>query len=636
MSSPPKSGAPFRAWLLLAVAGATWIALGRAVLYALDRGYFAGEFAARLPSILALRTVDTLALALLLFLGMGVAAMLLRRNRFAPLALPPLAGLYAFLAWGHLTMRLPVEQYGYPGFGSARGIAANAIAAGCALLLATLLFLPLLAPAGALGKRFVGALLTLSRLTRVSGLALLVIVVGLWALPRGGADDERPNLILISIDTLRADHVGAYGYEGGTTPNLDRFAAEAVRFDSAFSHHPWTLTAHATMLTGLHPSAHRVDRDRALSPRVPTLAGLLQDEGYATLGVADENEWLNERYGFARGFQDYRQIEGGADLKVQQILDGLEDWAHSPFFLFAHFYDVHSDWEQLPYESELADRLRHAGWYEGDFDGCDGERGCASRLLATMNETGERLEEDELRYLESLYDAGISTFDRQLGVLLEGLEAAGRFDDSIILITADHGEEFFEHGKALHGQHYDECLSVPFLLRLPGGRFGGTSLDDLVALVDITPTLLEAAGLDPAEVLPGTQGRSVLPLARGEQTDPRLGVLLDTGNGVFGLRTPGYSVLHGARDWELYDVVRDPGQTQSLFEGTPDEDVALRLRLLLKDMREATLSFGALYDDGAPLEDIDQAAADQMAALGYLEGEEEPREVRDLDAILAE
>ncbi|MCP4808492.1 MAG: sulfatase-like hydrolase/transferase, partial [Proteobacteria bacterium] len=361
--------------------------------------------------------------------------------------------------------------------------------------------------------------------------------------------------------------------------------------------------------------------------RAPTLAGILQDAGYATYGIADDNEWLNARYGYARGFQRYRQLAGGAERKVQEILDGIDDWVEQPFFLFAHFYDVHSDWDQLPYDSEPADLERLAGWYEGDWTGCDGERGCASRLLAELNATGEGLDEKELLYLEDLYDAGVATFDRKLGVLLDGLEAAGRFDDSVIIITADHGEEFFEHGKALHGQHYDECLRVPFLVRLPGGERQVAVVDELVGLVDITPTLLEAAGLDAATSLVGTQGRSVLPLTQGQAAEPRLGVLLDSGNGVFGLRTREHSVLHGATDWELYDVAADPGQSASLLPDGVDPKVSDDLRLMLKAMREETEAFAAEYPDGLELEDFEAEQADRMADLGYL-GDEDPVEVR--------
>ena len=629
--TPQPARSPVRPWLLLAAAGAVRIAFGRALTYAAGRGYLDEDSLGFLPRVLSRRTVETLPLALLLFLGMGLAALILRRNRFGTRVVAPLAGLYAFLAWGHLTLRLPVELHAHPGFESARGIIANAGAALAALALSALLFLPLLAARGGLGPGAIGLVLKLSRWVRRCCLLVVVPVLALWLWPLMGGSkaDSRPNLILISIDTLRADHVGAYGHDAGTTPALDAFAAEAVRFEGAFSHHPWTLTAHATMLTGLHPSAHRVDRDRALSPRLPTLAGLLQDEGYTTFAVADDNQWLNARYGFARGFQRYRQLPGGAERKAQEILDELEDWIEGPFFLFAHFYDVHSDWDRLPYDAERIDLERLAGWYQGDWDGCGGERGCASRLLADMNDAGDVLDEPERRYLRDLYDAGVATFDRKLAVLLDGLEAAGRFDDSIIVITADHGEEFFEHGKALHGQHYDECLRVPFLVRLPGGENGGLVVEDLVGLVDVTPTLLEAAGLDPSEALVGTQGRSVLPLTQGEPVEPRAGILMDSGSGVFGLRTRDHAVIHGASSWELYDLSEDPGQANGIPPAELDPEVFEHLRQRLKDLREEALAFGEAYDDGEDLGELDADQAARMADLGYL-GDDEPGDVGEL------
>ena len=634
--APTPAAAPHRAWLLLAAAGAVWLGLGRAVVHLVGRGYLDGEPAWMSLRVLVSQAVGALPLALLLFLGMGVAGLVLRRNRFGPLAVAPLAGLYAFLGWAFLTLRLPAEVHGHPGLDTGRGLAANAAAAALALGLATLLFLPLLTSRDALGARLVAALVGLSRQVRRVGLALAVPLLVLWAWPRvvTGPAGGPPNLILISIDTLRPDRVGAYGHTAGTTPNLDAFAAEALRFDHAFSHHPWTLTAHATMLTGLHPTAHGVDRDRALSPRVPTVAALLQDAGYATYGVADDNEWLNARYGYARGFQRYRQLEGGAEHKVTEVLDGLEDWVDAPFFLFAHFYDVHSDWDRLPYDADDRDHAVHAGWYRGDWEGCDPERGCASRLLAAMNADGDVLPEEERRYLSSLYDAGVATFDRKLGVLLDGLEAAGRFEDTVIVITSDHGEEFFEHGKALHGQHYDECLRVPLLVRLPGGARGGEVLDDLVGLVDLAPTLLELAGLDPTEVLPATQGHSLAARLAGGERGPRRGVLLDTSDGIFGLRTRTHAVLRGPGTWELYDLRADPGQTESVMDELAGSTESEALRLLLRELRGEAKTFAAAYDDGQALADFEADAAARMADLGYFGDDEPAVPETDLDDVL--
>src|SRR5688572_347105 len=170
-----------------------------------------------------------------------------------------------------------------------------------------------------------------------------------------------------------------------------------------------------------------------------------------------------------------------ADVKIDWIFSLLDDLDREPFFLFAHYFDAHSDRVRLPYESDAEDMEAFAGWYDGAFDGCDEEL-CASELLYSMSNRGQVLEGADREYLSSLYDAGVRTLDRKLGRLFDGLERRGLLESSVILLVSDHGEEFFEHGRAMHTQNFAECLRVPFLLRPPGGQAGRS--DALVSLVD--------------------------------------------------------------------------------------------------------------------------------------------------------
>jgi arylsulfatase A-like enzyme len=598
---------------LLALAAAVVAALLRALVWAAGRGLFDDGLGVGILVPLARAALAELPLVVIFFVGLSLAAVALRRWPRGVLFTAPVAAFYAFFTWGFVTLRLPVELFVHPEFKSSRGITANVLGAAVGLALASVVLLAVFAP-----RRVA----RVSRALRLVGLALLVGLVIVRVVPRGESPGDRPNVLLISIDTLRADHLASYGYGRDVAPSLTAFGTKALRFESAFTNHPWTLTAHATMLTGMLPSAHGVGRTKALDPTAPTLAGLMKDAGYRTFGVVDHNEWLNPRYGYARGFERYRRLDGTAAPKVEELLDCIDDATGlgGPFFGFAHFYDVHSDWSELPYDSDPDLRERFAGWYTGDFTGCDDELGCASEYLVALNARGESLAGDDLRYTKDLYDAGIATLDRQLGKLFVGLEERGLFENTVVILTADHGEEFFEHGQALHGQHYDECLHVPLFVRAPGGQHGAVT-DELVGLVDLMPTVLDFAGLldDAPDNL---QGRSLAPLARDEagEVPPGHAILMDTGNGIFGLRTSRYAVVRAPGVWRLFDTDDDPEQLDDLFgRGVLTERELEVLRAALRERRDATLALGERFSSHVALEDPDHKAAVNLAKLGYLD-----------------
>jgi arylsulfatase A-like enzyme len=366
-----------------------------------------------------------------------------------------------------------------------------------------------------------------------------------------------------------------------------------------------------SMLTSLYPSAHGVGVDRALPRDVPTLAEQLGREGYATLAVVDVAYWMSPRFGFDRGFDLYHVMPRYAELKVEWMLSLLDDLGRRPFFLFAHFYDVHSDKQRLPYESDPEDMESLAGWYEGDFTGC-GERLCASELLYDMAERGEVLAGEDREYLSSLYDAGLRTLDRKLGRLFDGLEARGLFEDSVILVTSDHGEEFFEHGRAMHTQNFDECLHVPFILRPPGGGTGRA--DAVVSLVDVAPTLLAFCGLAPELA----QGVSLAPLLAGGGLEPaRDHVLIDGRAGQLGLRTRRWALVPTAGRLAAYDAEREPAQQREMtLDGEPAGELA-RLRAVLVGERERLRLVRARFGPGAQA-DLSGGAREALRALGYL------------------
>jgi arylsulfatase A-like enzyme len=420
---------------------------------------------------------------------------------------------------------------------------------------------------------------------------------------------ERPNVILVSLDTLRADHLGCYGYERDTSPSLDAFAERALRFDNAFASSSWTLTSHMTLLTSLSPIVHAVDEDRALSTGVTTLATALLREGYFTAAVMDSGPWLGRDYGFDRGFLHVRRTLRGAPAKIARALDCLDGTDDRPFFLFLHLYDAHSDSTRLPYDAAAEDQELFRGDYAGDFTGCGSDGTCASAWMRKLNRRGEVLDEEDRRYVEALYDAGIRTLDRELGRLFRELERRDLFDDSVVVVVADHGEEFQEHGKLLHSQLYRECLRVPLLVRAPETRGGATS--QLTGLIDVMPTLLELCGAETR----GLQGRSFARLlADRDSPSPRDFLTAEVDGELRVLRTPEW-ILHRAGDaWRLFDARADPGEQRDLLGDPAFAGRLMGLRAQLDGYERTGPALPSRYDMTLSVDTLRR-----LGALGYFE-----------------
>lgn len=320
---------------------------------------------------------------------------------------------------------------------------------------------------------------------------------------RPSRTDSRPNVLLVTLDTTRSDHLGVYGYARPTSPVLDRLADDSLVFTRAASTSSWTLPAHASMFTGKLPSAHgaRVDpegellladglpgdeelpgyRASTIADAEQTLAERLAEAGYATAGVAG-GPWLKRIFGLAAGFEHYDEAgvtswRGAAAPYVAdaalQLLDRVDD---RPFFLFVNFFDPHT-----PYSPPWLDRLRVVG--------------------NPFTLLGEGLAAALLR---NAYDGEIRSMDRQLGRLLDALHERGLYDDTLIVVTADHGELFGEGGHFGHGLYLSEAeLHVPLLVKLPGAARAGERVSARVSVAGVCALILEGAGLSvPESVLP--------------------------------------------------------------------------------------------------------------------------------------
>ncbi len=292
---------------------------------------------------------------------------------------------------------------------------------------------------------------------------------------------DRPPVVLISIDCLRADHVGAYGYTRDTTRHIDALAENGTVFEAAFSTSSWTLPTHFSMLTGLLPSFHGVTRQRKLSDDVAYLPELLSRAGYQVVGVAS---WyfVSQHFNFYRGFHNYRLMVGStADKTIDAAIDLLGRGEGTEQFLFVHLIDAH--W---PYLSPKTWRERF-GPRPPDI----------SDLLDKVFDGGKPKDQVEIDDVIRLYDAEVGFVDEQIGRLLDELKARDLYDDTLIIVTADHGEAFYEHG---HWQHtvslYDEIIRIPLVVKWPGNLPTGRA-KTLASQTDIFPTVLRAAGIDP-------------------------------------------------------------------------------------------------------------------------------------------
>jgi arylsulfatase A-like enzyme len=322
-------------------------------------------------------------------------------------------------------------------------------------------------------------------LTAPAALRRLALALLLAGSASGCAREARPpNLVLISIDTLRPDHLGLYGYRRPTSPALDAFARQAVVFERAYSTSNWTLPAHVSMLTGLYPAEHGVLRlDQAIGRGVELLPEALGGLGYRSAAVVSTVPFLTARHGFARGWQVYddrtaypaagaepRRFVSSA-LVHRRALELLDELAGSPFFLFLHYFDVHAPYRPpAPYDSMFPPAP-------------PAQRAAGSEL--------------ELRAARAMsrYDGEIRHVDAWLERLFAELDRRGLADSTLVAVTADHGEEFLEHGRRYHRKNlFDATLRVPMIVRFPGGAHAGRRVATPVSLVDLGATLLAAAG----------------------------------------------------------------------------------------------------------------------------------------------
>lgn len=461
--------------------------------------------------------------------------------------------------------------------------------------------------------------MNLPEMARTLGLALLFLI----SIAGCGTHPADPKLLLlISVDTLRADRLGAYGGELQLTPNLDNLAAESLVFTRAFAPTSFTLPSISSLLTGRYPEEVGVLGNRsALAPAVPTLATVLQSRGWQTAAVVS-NLVLNEKSGLALGFDSYdddlpgaevtrnwpeRTAEDTTDAAIR-VLDTFASGDGERLFIWVHYQDPHG-----PYTPPPGLRERFIAAEQRRPDG-DRELPEAAGHRGHGHIPGYQVVEDrrDVAFYRAGYDAEVHHLDSAAGRLIDDIRERGWFDDSVVVFTADHGESLGENDYWFaHGDRLDDALvRVPLMIREPDGRSGRR--DDVASLVDLFPTLLSALAGVPPE--PDSPGRDLL-AGNAERVDSEpILATLGAGGGVrFGIVSDGYRLVltqqpNGVRS-ELFRL--DDGD-RDLAPLEPER--AARLTAALRERRSSLRK--APGETRRPLNDADRA---NLRALGYLD-----------------
>ena len=400
------------------------------------------------------------------------------------------------------------------------------------------------------------------------------------------ASNSAPNVVVVTIDTLRADHLGCYGYKQIRTPNIDALAAEGTRFERAYTAVPVTLPSHTAIFTGTYPmlsGMHDFAANR-LNPTQATLASVLQEHGYATAAVIG-SAVLDSRFGLNRGFDFYYdhfdfsrleeanldEMERPGNVVADLALDWLGKNSQKKFFLWMHLYDPHFPYRPPePYSRE---------------------------------------------YAAQPYDGEIAFADEQLGRLLRFLKEKGLYQNTLIVLSGDHGESLGEHGEKTHGFFiYNATMHVPLIIRLPGkpaARVAG----DPVSLIDLMPTILSVVGL-PAP--PQVQGRNLLPSLQGKPGEPDRSLYGETflprlhfnWSELRGVENAKYHFIDAPRP-ELYDLRSDPGEMRNLLS---------EKKAVAEEMRAQLAALIREYSAGKEMAEktgLDPALMERLKSLGY-------------------
>jgi len=454
---------------------------------------------------------------------------------------------------------------------------------------------------------------------------------------------DKPNVVLISIDTLRADVLGCYGGEEIKTPNIDAFADSGLLFQHAYSQSPWTLVSIGSFMTGQYPTVNGLDRAlKRLDSKRETISDAFHNAGYATVAVTT-NGWNKPNFGMDQGFQDYRYqgddfwtihyasllwyrvalkfvkyIEpefkdrlnqpNSARSVTQEAITALNQYKNDSFFLWVHYIDPHDPYS--PPRHLIRHKLRN---YDGRYRFSSGP--------ATEMRKGVMLKPEERRHVKDLYLGDVVYSDRQVGLLFKAIKDLGLDENTIVVLISDHGEEFWEHDGITHGHTlYNEVMHVPFIISWPEQIPAGV-VDQQIALLDLKPTLLSLCGIDAQDVQQGIDLSTII--ADRDTILPERNffaeglVYFEEKKGIFD-GTFKYIVSEVSKRRELYDLGRDPQERHNLLLENPDLGDPYKQKLdewisVSRDLHEKLPKSA-----GGSTAELDSETVNQLKALGYI------------------
>ena len=434
-----------------------------------------------------------------------------------------------------------------------------------------------------------------------------------WRVPVVHQPSDGPNVVLVTVDTLRADHLGAYGYGRPTSPAVDALAARGLIFRHAESVQSATWPALTSLHTSLYPSAHGVIWN-GWQPRegLATLAELLRSRGYATSAFITNMKRAQHpgfsRLHLARGATQVDQDRSATDAAIEH-LDGVRD---RRFFLWLHLMSPHADYAPPPpYDAAFA--RPGASSLDGSMD-----------RLVTLRQRGAKIDEKDVAQVVDLYDGEVAFTDAQVGRLLDALRARGLERRTLVVFTADHGEDLHEHNRYFfHSPSmYSSSLAVPLLLSWPGVLPEGEATDHPASLVDVAPTVLSLLGLPVPSVF---QGEALLEKGRAPRQAARSVAFSETSGRVFGARTPEWRLVYNPErlhpdapggpypigEMELYDLLKDPREQRNV--AAQRRDIGERLTAEVLAWRAKHAGAG-----GPGHQRVDDETREQLRALGYI------------------
>jgi len=448
-------------------------------------------------------------------------------------------------------------------------------------------------------------------------IASLVVTQGSLVLIAPTQESPRVNVLLLLVDALRPDRLGAYGYHRPLSPNIDNLAQNGWIFTQAVAPASWTKPSVASLFTSLYPHQHGIgsaDWARAnnagevrvdvLDPALTTLSEVTANGGYHTIAVGN-NQHLSSEFGFTQGFDTVEWDLKGDDFlsapEMHRRFLGWLDRHEEGFFAYLHYIDVH--WPYLPPPG-------FAGLYSGSPPGIDYNRAEFMDWASANRGSPLKLDEEDVVHMSDSYDELIQFVDAEIGKLLGELKARGLYDNTMIILTSDHGEEFLEHGALAHGTSlYDVLLRIPLIIKFPcpGSECESRTVEEQVELIDIMPTILKQARLPmPKDI----QGQDLTELQRSKN------IAFSERGDSMAMRTTQFKYIYSLAvgNEELYDLQTDPGETHNLVSEHPELATSMRADLL------EWVATNNLKKKPRPREVVvDEETLEKLRSLGYIQ-----------------